>query len=122
MAFAFGSQILALLLVLLFWGGIITVVVLLIRVMLRYLHSTDTRQETAAIRRSLAQAIQQERTRCGMTQEYVAQAVGVSRQAVSKWERGESEPSTSNLIALARLFGIEAGQLLNGLDQPPPQP
>lgn len=122
MAFAFGSQILALLLVLLFWGGNITVVVLLIRVMLRYLHSTDTRQETAAIRRSLAQAIQQERTRCGMTQEYVAQAVGVSRQAVSKWERGESEPSTSNLIALARLFGIEAGQLLNGLDQPPPQP
>lgn len=118
----FGVQILALLLVLLFWGGIITVVVLLIRVMLRYLHSTDTRQETAAIRRSLAQAIQQERTRCGMTQEYVAQAVGVSRQAVSKWERGESEPSTSNLIALARLFGIEAGQLLNGLDQPPPQP
>lgn len=118
----FGAQILALLLVLLFRGGIITVVVLLIRVMLRYLHSTDARQETAAIRRSLAQAIQQERTRCGMTQEYVAQAVGVSRQAVSKWERGESEPSTSNLIALARLFGIEAGQLLNGLDQPPPQP
>lgn len=118
----FGVQILTLLLVLLFWGSIITVVVLLIRVMLRYLHSTDTRQETAAIRRSLAQAIQQERTRCGMTQEYVAQAVGVSRQAVSKWERGESEPSTSNLIALARLFGIEAGQLLNGLDQPPPQP
>lgn len=118
----FGLQILTLLLVLLFWGSIITVVVLLIRVMLRYLHSTDTRQETAAIRRSLAQAIQQERTRCGMTQEYVAQAVGVSRQAVSKWERGESEPSTSNLIALARLFGIEAGQLLNGLDQPPPQP
>lgn len=118
----FGVQILTLLLVLLFWGSIITAVVLLIRVMLRYLHSTDTRQETAAIRRSLAQAIQQERTRCGMTQEYVAQAVGVSRQAVSKWERGESEPSTSNLIALARLFGIEAGQLLNGLDQPPPQP
>lgn len=118
----FGVQILTLLLVLLFWGSIITVLVLLIRVMLRYLHSTDTRQETAAIRRSLAQAIQQERTRCGMTQEYVAQAVGVSRQAVSKWERGESEPSTSNLIALARLFGIEAGQLLNGLDQPPPQP
>lgn len=118
----FGVQILTLLLVLLFWGSIITVMVLLIRVMLRYLHSTDTRQETAAIRRSLAQAIQQERTRCGMTQEYVAQAVGVSRQAVSKWERGESEPSTSNLIALARLFGIEAGQLLSGLDQPPPQP
>lgn len=118
----FGVQILTLLLVLVRWGSIITVVVLLIRVMLRYLHSTDTRQETAAIRRSLAQAIQQERTRCGMTQEYVAQAVGVSRQAVSKWERGESEPSTSNLIALARLFGIEAGQLLSGLDQPPPQP
>ena len=50
--------------------------------------------------------------RCKMTQEFVAEAVGVSRQAVSKWENGTSDPSTANLIALAKLYGISAEQLL----------
>lgn len=47
-----------------------------------------------------------------MTQEFVAEALGVSRQAVSKWERGNSAPSTTNLIALAKLFGVAAEELL----------
>ena len=47
-----------------------------------------------------------------MTQEFVAETLGVSRQAVSKWESGASDPSTTNLIALAKLFGIEAEELL----------
>ena len=42
-----------------------------------------------------------------MTQEQVAEALGVSRQAVSKWENGTAEPSTSNLLALARLYGVD---------------
>ncbi len=41
-----------------------------------------------------------------MTQEFVAETLGVSRQAVSKWENGSSDPSTTNLIALASLFDI----------------
>ena len=40
-----------------------------------------------------------------MTQELVAQHMGVSRQAVSKWESGATEPSTTNLMELARLYG-----------------
>lgn len=44
-----------------------------------------------------------------MTQEFVAEALGVSRQAVSKWESGASDPSTTNLIALAKLFGRRPG-------------
>lgn len=48
-----------------------------------------------------------------MTQEFVAEAIGVSRQAVSKWENGISDPSTSNLIALARLFKISVEELLH---------
>ncbi len=36
-----------------------------------------------------------------MTQEFVAETLGVSRQAVSKWESGASDPSTTNLMALA---------------------
>lgn len=47
-----------------------------------------------------------------MTQEFVAEALGVSRQSVSKWERGESDPSTTNLIAVAKLYGISAEELL----------
>ena len=47
-----------------------------------------------------------------MTQEFVAQALGISRQAVSKWENGISEPTTTNLIALAKLFGVAPEDLL----------
>ena len=50
-----------------------------------------------------------------MTQEFVAESVGVSRQAVSKWERGDSDPSTSNLLALAKLFGVSAEELLRNV-------
>lgn len=50
-----------------------------------------------------------------MTQEFVAEAVGVSRQAVSKWENGTSEPSTSNLIALANLYGISVDEVLKNI-------
>ena len=50
-----------------------------------------------------------------MTQEQVAEAVGVSRQAVSKWENGTAEPSTSNLLALARLYGVDLNELLRDI-------
>jgi transcriptional regulator with XRE-family HTH domain len=50
-----------------------------------------------------------------MTQEYVAEALNVSRQAVSKWEPGAAEPSPSNLLALAKLYGVDPGDLLKGV-------
>ena len=52
-----------------------------------------------------------------MTQEFVAEHLGVSRQAVSKWENGSSDPSTSNLLALAKLYGISAEDLLKNVEQ-----
>ena len=51
-----------------------------------------------------------------MTQEFVAESLGVSRQAVSKWENGASDPSTSNLIALAKLFKISPEDLLQDIE------
>ena len=48
----------------------------------------------------------------GMSQEALADELGVSRQAVSKWESGASDPSTANLIALAKLFGTTPEELL----------
>lgn len=61
---------------------------------------------------TLGANIKMHRVRLNMTQEYVAETINVSRQAVSKWECGESEPSTANLIMLAELFGISADELL----------
>lgn len=48
----------------------------------------------------------------GLSQEALGERLGVSRQAVSKWENGTSDPSTSNLLALAKLYGVSAEELL----------
>lgn len=50
----------------------------------------------------------------GLTQEEVAEKTGVSRQAVAKWENGESLPDISNCTALARLYNISLDTLVNG--------
>jgi DNA-binding XRE family transcriptional regulator len=86
--------------------------VLAVRALLRYLRSKEVRQEKAASRKSLGEALRAHRTQRRMTQEFVAEALGVSRQAVSKWENGSSDPSTANLLALAKLFGVSAEELL----------
>lgn len=64
----------------------------------------------------MGQILKEHRTRCRMTQEFVAESLGVSRQAVSKWESGKSDPSTTNLVALAKLFGIPAEELLREVE------
>lgn len=48
----------------------------------------------------------------GYSQDELADMLGVSRQAISKWERGESSPDTDNLIALARLYGVSLDELV----------
>lgn len=53
----------------------------------------------------------------GFSQEELASRLGISRQAVSKWERAEVSPDTDNLIALARLYNISLDELLLGEDQ-----
>lgn len=52
------------------------------------------------------------RKRHGYSQEALADKLGVSRQAVSKWERVEAAPDTDNLIALAQLYGVSLDELL----------
>ena len=52
----------------------------------------------------------------GLSQEELAEKLGLSRQAVSKWERAESSPDTDNLICLARLYGISLDELLKTAD------
>lgn len=93
-------------------GGIVYIAVLLIKALKKYIGSSEQRKEEAAVRKSLGEVIKAHRTRCGMTQELVAERLGVSRQAVSKWESGAADPSTANLLALAKLFEVSPEELL----------
>lgn len=52
------------------------------------------------------------RKKRGLSQEELAGRLGISRQAVSKWERAEASPDTDNLILLARLYGVSLDELL----------
>ena len=91
---------------------IVYVVFLVIKALRRYTKSEAVRKEKAENAKALGEVIKQHRMVCKMTQEFVAESLGVSRQAVSKWESGASDPSTTNLMALAKLFGVEADDLL----------
>lgn len=52
------------------------------------------------------------RKSCGLTQEEVAEKIHVSRQAIAKWERGESVPDVDNCVALAELFQVTLDDLV----------
>lgn len=51
----------------------------------------------------------------GFTQEQVAEKLGVSRQAVAKWERGESVPDIENVIALADMYEVTVDSLVRNI-------
>ena len=53
------------------------------------------------------------RKKNGYSQEELAAKLGLSRQAVSKWERAEASPDTDNLVELAKLYGISLDELLD---------
>lgn len=63
---------------------------------------------------NIANRLVELRQALGLSQETLAGSLGVSRQAVSKWERGEASPDTDNLIALAELYGVSLDALLLG--------
>ena len=96
----------------LIWGLLLYIAYLLIRALRKYLGDGKQSPERTEIKRSLGEALKVQRQRNRMTQEFVAESLGVSRQAVSKWENGTSDPSTSNLFALAKLYGISVEELL----------
>ena len=97
-------------------GGLVYLIFLIVRALLKYFRKKDVREEKLQIKKTLGEIIKTYRIRSKMTQEFVAESIGVSRQAVSKWERGASDPSTSNLIALSKLFDIPADLLLKEIE------
>ena len=101
---------------LLFWlalaGAAVYLFVLVVKALKKYIGSKEVREEKKVVAKDLGQALKAHRLRCQMTQEFVAETLGVSRQSVSKWENGASDPNTSNLIALAKLYNISPEELL----------
>lgn len=61
-----------------------------------------------------ANRLLQYRKKYNLSQEELAAKIGVSRQAISKWERAEASPDTDNLILLAELYGVSLDELLKG--------
>lgn len=71
----------------------------------------------------IANRLVQLRKQNNFSQEALAARLGISRQAVSKWERAEASPDTDNLILLARLYGVSLDELLQTEDEiPRPEP
>lgn len=60
----------------------------------------------------LSDNILQLRKALGLSQEQLAEQVGVSRQSISKWETGQSVPELDKLVALSRVFGVSTDTLL----------
>lgn len=85
---------------------------LVIKALRVYINSHEVRVEKKATRKSLAEALRENRVRCKMTQEFVSETIGVSRQAVSKWENGETVPNTETLKLLSQLFDVSINTLL----------
>jgi transcriptional regulator with XRE-family HTH domain len=61
----------------------------------------------------IANRLLQYRKKNNLSQEELAEKLGISRQAVSKWERAEASPDTDNLINLAKLYGVSLDELIN---------
>ena len=67
---------------------------------------------------SIGKNIAEHRRNVGITQEQLADKLGISAQAVSKWENDLSEPDASTLLALSKIFGVTVDDLLNGTRVP----
>lgn len=60
----------------------------------------------------LAEKIYQERRKLGLSQEQFAEQMDISRQAVSKWESGQSMPDLDKVVAMSQIFGVSTDYLL----------
>ncbi len=71
------------------------------------------KKEATNMNIEIANRLVELRKKSGLSQEELADKLGLSRQAVSKWERAEASPDTDNLICLAKIYGVSLDDLLN---------
>lgn len=96
----------------LIYAAFFLILILLVRLLWRRGGKKTAKANSDEKAVGLGEALRRRRQGCGMTQELVAEQLGVSRQAVSRWEKGEARPSTANIQALAELYGIAPAELL----------
>lgn len=65
---------------------------------------------------TLGQRIKEEREKRQWTQDYLAETLNVSRQAVSKWEGDKAYPDIDRLVQISNLFNISLDSLIKGDD------
>lgn len=75
------------------------------------------KRKGSAMNIEIAQRLYELRRKHGFSQESLAAALGLSRQAISKWERSESAPDMGNLIALADLYDMTIDELIRPCDE-----
>lgn len=73
------------------FAAVVYLFILIVKALKKYIASKEAREEKKAVAKSLGEALKENRVRCQMTQEFVAETLGVSRQSVSKWENGVSQ-------------------------------
>ncbi len=117
MAFAAWWGILNLVLTVALLAAVVYLFVLIVRALKKYIGSKEVRAEKRAAKRTLGETLKVHRIQCHMTQEFVAESLGVSRQTVSKWENGSADPSTTNLLAVAKLYDVPAEELLREVER-----
>ena len=80
----------------------------------------DTSKETKeAVDMTLGQRLCQLRGRAGLSQDALAERLGVSRQSVSKWETDASVPDLDKLVRLSQIFGVTLDELVKGTADAP---
>jgi DNA-binding XRE family transcriptional regulator len=117
MAFAAWWGILNLVLTVALLAAVVYLFMLIVRALKKYIGSKEVRAEKRAAKRTLGETLKAHRIQCHMTQEFVAESLGVSRQTVSKWENGSADPSTTNLLAVAKLYDVPAEELLREVER-----
>ena len=114
MAFAAWWGILNLVLTVALLAAVVYLFMLIVRALKKYIGSKEVRAEKRAAKRTLGETLKAHRIQCHMTQEFVAESLGVSRQTVSN---GSADPSTTNLLAVAKLYDVPAEELLREVER-----
>lgn len=66
---------------------------------------------------NIAERLQELRKNAGYSQEQVAEMLGLSRQAVSKWESGQGKPEIDNIVKLTEIYNVSADYILLGTEK-----
>lgn len=66
---------------------------------------------------NIAERLQELRKSAGYSQEQVAEMLGLSRQAVSKWESGQGKPEIDNIVKLTEIYNVSADYILLGAEK-----